>query len=111
MLTGRLNGWQRIGVVLSVCWILGGFIWGANQVGSEATIPAEAHITACYSANVTDLSACNAAAAAEYTAALDGSHRWAWGFAFATIPVVLAWLLGWGLIAVIRWIIAGGFKT
>lgn len=25
----RLNGWQRIGIVLSVIWALGGFIWGA----------------------------------------------------------------------------------
>jgi len=27
----RLSGWKRIGIVASVVWAVGGFIWGNNQ--------------------------------------------------------------------------------
>ncbi len=33
----RLNGWQRIGVVLSLIWVAVGWVWGAHELGYEAS--------------------------------------------------------------------------
>ena len=32
----RLNGWQRIGVVVSVVWMIGGTIWGVGFIGEHS---------------------------------------------------------------------------
>ena len=43
----RLNGWQRIGVILSVAWIIGGGLWrlGANR--EYAIRPIVYHMNIC----------------------------------------------------------------
>jgi hypothetical protein len=28
----KLSGWQRIGIVASVLWAIGGFVWGAQSI-------------------------------------------------------------------------------
>jgi hypothetical protein len=33
----RLNGWQRIGIVLSVIWAIGGFFWGNSILIDSAS--------------------------------------------------------------------------
>jgi|GEM_PF-4925108 len=31
----RLNGWQRIGIILSVLWMVGGWFWTRDMVVDE----------------------------------------------------------------------------
>jgi hypothetical protein len=93
----RLNGWQRIGIVLSVVWILVGALWG--------WMFATADYRSCVvmASSVETLDFCN-----RY-------HRWvfdtAWVYSLlvALVPIPIAWLLVYGVSYLVRWI-KSGFK-
>lgn len=97
----RLNGWQRIGIVLSVVWAFGAlvYIWP----GEEAFEPAQKQrfYNECIFDPKADTSLCEAKANAVHDARL----RRAWNSLLWTLaPIPIAWLLIWGLIATVRWI-------
>jgi hypothetical protein len=43
----RLNGWQRIGVVLSVAWIIGGWLWFLHLETEAAVAPSANYMRMC----------------------------------------------------------------
>jgi hypothetical protein len=107
----QLNGWQRMGVVASVVWFPVGFFYGSGQAIDSATAMVSFRLRMCFDRPAAEYAACNATFSKDWAAAVEGSHRWAWAFAFAIVPIVLARLLIWGLVAIVRWVAAGGFKT
>lgn len=110
----RLNGWQRIGVVASVIWAIGGAIWGNNlgiqegdwvvreykfclarhSVQPDGTVPQD-----------TDWGPCTRAFEKDYPAAV-GNH-WLYAAVFGLVPIPLGWLVVYGLVALWRWIRVG----
>jgi len=43
----RLNGWQRIGVILSVAWIIGGGLWLLHLGTEDAIAPRVSYMHMC----------------------------------------------------------------
>jgi len=98
----RLNGWQRIGIVASVIWAIGGGIWG-NNVGLEAgNWPTEKY-GMCL--KVFNAEPCRQIFEKEYPEAI--KYHWYIAGAYALVPIPIGWLLAWGLFALVRWIRAG----
>jgi hypothetical protein len=100
----RLGGWQRIGIVLSVCWILVGGYWG-NQVGLSEGDWVRARFAACLEARSiqtdgsvpkdTDWRPCDVAFDRDFPHAI--RNHWYYAAVFAFIPIPLAWLLVYAL--------------
>jgi hypothetical protein len=96
----RLNGWQRIGLALSVLWVLGSAGWLWYQENDLALYQAGEEKRWCISIHA-DLTAC--------ATPFDEYHRaavkdfWEWIPYLALIPVVVAWVFGY----VVAWIRAG----
>jgi hypothetical protein len=111
----RLGGWARIGIVLSVVWMIGGGLWG-NSIGIDAL---GANVVAVHRRCLeqrsiqpdgsipkdTDWGPCSAAFMRDYPPAVAG--HWWYAAAFAFIPIPIAWLIVYGLAALVRWIRAG----
>jgi hypothetical protein len=77
----RLNGWQRIGIVLSVLWAIVGAIWGLKI--------AAAPYDACMSNPALDWKYCEVA----YGSNLTPGYQIGWAVAVGLLPISLAWLL------------------
>jgi len=113
----RLNGWQRIGVVLSIVWILVGGFWG-NSIALDAlggpVLTTYRHCLETRSIQPdgtvpkdTDWGPCNVAFQRDWPDAVKNHWWYAAGFAF--IPIPIAWLIVYALVALFRWI-GAGFK-
>jgi hypothetical protein len=92
----RFNGWQRIGIILSVLWLLGG-TWLAQQA---VYAPVRAGYSKCISLGV-PLSICKAEldkGVARKKKELPGAIA-----VFALGPIVLFWLIAW----IVRWVRRG----
>jgi hypothetical protein len=101
----RLNGWQRIGIVLSVLWFLGGAFWG-NEIairdgGSWPTL----QLKWCLSRPNADYSECNATFEKDYEKGIAG--HWSAGLLVGLVPIPIAWLLVWAVVAIVRWVRRG----
>ena len=111
----RLTGWQRIGIVATVCWFIGGGLWINNEVINWMTSDVSAELRRCLAARSiqpdgtipkeTDWKPCNEAFFRDYVAAASG--HWYIAAAYTLLPIPLFWLLGWGIIALGRWIRVG----
>jgi hypothetical protein len=55
----RLNGWQRIGIVLSVLWAIVGGLWGYHIATQEAVATPAAHYKSRISQPYFDDNACS----------------------------------------------------
>jgi len=87
----RLNGWQRIGTVVSIVWAAAGGLWGnhlAIQKGGAIPI---AHYKLCVSQPEYDDDECSAAFDEEYAVGVQG--HLAFAAMVALIPIAVAWLL------------------
>jgi hypothetical protein len=97
---GFLNGWRRIGIVLSVVWMLVGAFWAQHLLFDHIYET----LVACVSA-VTDYTYCQKTYDSDMAVARQISPIVTALVALAPIPVV--WLLAYGLIGRVRWIRAG----
>ena len=108
----HLNGWQRIGIVLSVVWVIVGGLWG-NQFGRDELRAAvvAAHRRCLDERSVqpdgtipkdTNWGPCNQALSQDYPVAVQG--QWWYAVAFAFIPIPIAWLTVYGFLALVGWI-------
>jgi hypothetical protein len=112
-----LNGWQRIGIVLSVLWAIVGFFWG-NSIAIDAL---GSSVSASYRRCLeqrsiqpdgtvpkdTDWKPCEIAFNRDWGPAVN--DHWSYAAASAFIPILIAWLVVYFFVALGRWI-AAGFK-
>jgi len=105
MSKARLSGWQRIGVVVSILWLVGSFIIFSNMQINAGKELANTVYSLCLMGKYGDANRC------DYKAYLNmftkGLPDWA-DVAFSSIaPIPVFWLVGWGVIRVLRWIRTG----
>ena len=107
----RLNGWQRIGIVLSILWAVGAAIYQRNADIERAAFSAGLTYKGCTAVlsekHISDFSQCGLEFDKTFRIMLEGS----WGnvAVVALLPIPFAWLLAYLAIWVLRWI-RGGFK-
>ena len=113
----RLNAWQRIGVVLSVLWVVAGGLFIRGAVMDELGAPAEARLKACLAAHSTqpdgtvpadtDWGPCNQRFYAEWDRLVRDDHVNGLAVVWTCGLLAAAWLLAYGLVGLVRWIRAG----
>jgi hypothetical protein len=105
----RLNGWQRIGAILSIVWVIGAYGYVGNQRWSAYQDSVKFSYDMCSSNERVYATGKDCLPDAKRFAALmDQGHEWdAPAAALGGVP--LGWLLAYGLIALWRWI-ARGFR-
>jgi hypothetical protein len=108
----RPNGWQRIGIVLSVVWVLGDGLYQRDVDLTNAAWHLDFAYTVCAETKTQrqdiDFKSCVDEADKNYGVFLEGS----WGnvVVLALVPVVAAWLLAYIIIRVGRWVRSGFAK-
>jgi hypothetical protein len=108
----RLNGWQRIGIVLSVVWVLGAGLYQRDVDLTNAAWHLDFTYSVCAETKTQhqniDFKSCLGEADKNYALFVEGS----WGnvVALVLVPVVLAWLLAYIIILVGRWVRSGFAK-
>jgi len=106
-----MNGWLRLGVVLTIAWLpLGAFLGdmiAANFADQFAAGPRDRCLQIARLADSADSGACWA----EYdrTKALLAPHRWRAMLTVSLVPIAPGWLLAYIGLLVARWI-RGGFR-
>jgi hypothetical protein len=95
----RLNGWQRIGIVLTVLWAIGSTIWEVSSIIESDT--SYDSYDSCVSKPNADLRVCNQAFETEQFKEV---RR---GLVFVLLPIPIAWLIAYALVALVRWIRRG----
>jgi hypothetical protein len=120
----RLNGWQRIGVVLSVVWALCGAYWGEEFGLHQGDWTGPVYGSCMDSAQKKtwdehynrpnweqyekDIAACEQSRERDWKASVQ-YHRY-YAEICALVPVPLGWGVVYGLIALVKWI-RRGFKV
>ena len=108
----RLNGWQRIGIVASVLWVIGGGLAARDADIRRASAMYSATYGICTQAEEKrpnyDFSRCIKEAGEAYEIQLKGSWEHVAVVSFGTI--VLAWPLAFMLTGIWRWV-KRGFNT
>jgi hypothetical protein len=95
----RLNGWQRIGIVLSVVWMLVGALWAHHFLFA----PVYEADSKCRSA-VTDLTFCDGIYKRQMAIARQISPTIT---VLTLAPIPIVWVLAYALVSLVRWIRAG----
>jgi hypothetical protein len=116
----KLSGWKRIGIVASVVWAVGGFIWANNNalsrndwiIRNKIECKAESYQRSSQGLQPGpgDLTAdeCETRYNKIWEKAIQ--HHWEEAAIFALVPIPFAWIIGWGLISIVRWVRAGFVK-
>jgi hypothetical protein len=112
----RLNGWQRIGAVLSVLWIVAGGLWMRSVLIQEMGDFATKQLSLCLamhsaqpdgSVTDTDWGPCNREFEANWKLDVTQGGLNAFNAAFTFIPLLLTWLFVYAIVGLTRWIRAG----
>src|SRR6266446_7650316 len=114
-MTMRLNGWQRIGLVLSIAWVLAGGFWGNKIALDEAGARISSQLDHCVAQNKLRYgeygpydqvwTPCWNEFRANFMRNAEG--HWVGAALFALVPLPIAWLLAYALLYLVRWIRAG----
>ncbi len=101
----KLNGWQRIGVILSILWVVWAAIHTRNEQVDHARKMLELNSTLC--ASMTHLE-CLGISHAKYTADLAvDAFKFMEILIYALAPMIFSWLFVWLAIVIYRWIRVG----
>lgn len=115
----RLNGWKRIGIVLSVLWCVAGGLWVRGLVINDMGAAVVSELKQCLDARSvqpdgrtpanTDWGPCNKTFEAHWSR--DVGDKWVEGIAYTAIytivPMLIVWLVVYALVAIVRWIAFG----
>jgi hypothetical protein len=111
----KFNGWQRLGIICSVIWFLGGGFWGNKMAIDEGARMAGVEVDNCVASNklkfgengaYSDVwTPCWKEFPANYVRDIDG-HWWS-ALLVGLGPIPFAWLIAWGAIALTRWVRRG----
>ena len=100
----RLRGWTRVGIVLSVVWVLGVFLWAIHELVAASRLVDELY-SKCVLVPNHDLSSCDAMATdLRAGARLNIFGRALW---LTVVLIPAAWVLIYGLVALCHWVSAG----
>lgn len=101
----RFNGWQRLGVVVSIVWAIGGAIYQRTADVNRAADTAALFTGVCQHAHPANPDRCSGKYEQTFRLWLEGS----WGnvAAMALGPVLLGWVIVYLVIRVVRWVGAG----
>ena len=106
----RLNGWIRIGIIASVAWVFVGGYLGNRLVINQAELAMMTTLQLCnYHPEGAPLAPAPVVCGRQANAAWDKAVKYHWETAavVAFVPIPFAWLLVWGLVALVRWVRAG----
>lgn len=101
----RLNGWQRIGVVLSVIWALGSAIHVRQEQVANGYRLYQLQQSTCLNGDISKSRECSEKHPLQE--AMDASVQWSDVAFFAFGPVTAGWLALWIAVGVFRWIKLG----
>jgi hypothetical protein len=108
----RLNGWQRIGIVGSVLWVITAGLVSHNIGLRRAEYMSSSMYSACADVAGTrhdyDFSGCKSKAEKTYEDYL--TRAWADALLVSFVPIPFAWLVAYMIVGVWRWV-KRGFKT
>jgi hypothetical protein len=97
-----LSGWQRVGIALSVVWLLVGGYWG-NSMGLHKGDFAVTQFTVCMENSGAPDNAsgvCLVQFDKDYAGAI--KDHWREALIVGIVPIPVAWLLVYGLIGLVR---------
>ena len=105
----RLNGWQRIGVVLSVLWAIGAVLYmeaAASRKAQQASVfYRELCIRNKSDRNDFDFQPCYAEAGNIYQIE---RRKWsAWALPVALVPIPIVWIVVYAVLGLVRWVRRG----
>ena len=109
----RLNGWVRLGIVASVLWAVGAYLYQNNAVNERASRAYDHWAKQCMAverlknSDKQDFEKCYAMGEEMMMLAFKEAKGEA--AALALIPIPLAWLFGWLIVVIWRWV-AKGFQ-
>ncbi len=101
----RVSGWQRLALVVSICWMVGAFIgMRANQYNNGVSA-AQADMMICMNFPNANLQQCRERNGTFRLAMIE----WYWPpiLLVTLVPVPLFWLFGWLALKTSRWVRAG----
>jgi hypothetical protein len=101
----RLSGWQRLGIVISIIWLVGSVTAVRVSQYSEGLTRAHAGVDICTSFEHRSFDECYAE-----NEPLRQSARtiyWPPILLVAMVPIPVFWLLGWATFKTARWVRAG----
>jgi hypothetical protein len=102
----RLSGWQRLGLVLTLAWMVSfvgmSRVWVIHQAAASYSYTLQ---TCRAHQDVTERLSCSQAADAVFNS--DTKPRWVRSLLAAAWPVPLFWMLGWLAIWAGRWVRQG----
>ena len=109
----KLNMWQRLGVVVSLLWIVGAGTWQRNSDQQLANVLSFTTYDDCKNKplpqptsgveSVIDQCATDVQEAHDYVMA----DSWEHVASFALLPVLLGWIIAYLLLWMARWVLAG----
>ena len=100
----RLSGWQRLGLIITVCWVIGSLVGGRLYQRHNDQESVTAMMSLC-TAFGKSFSQCW-----EQTASyrnIVSQPYWPPILLIAFVPVPLFWMFGWAAIKTTRWVRSG----
>jgi|SRR3954468_23837587 hypothetical protein len=108
-MVGRLSGWQRLGLVLTLVWFGGLVCLNRLWVTHQAEVTYSIALQACLGyQDVTERLGCSQAADVVFNS--EKKPRWGRLLTTAAWPIPLFWMLGWLVIVIGRWV-RDGFQN
>ncbi len=101
----RIGGWMRIGVILSIAWIPIGWIYTNNTRFAQAHDFASAMQEFCLRPPSLPVERCSDEFMKSWALSIKGTTEQAELVSFG--PIVPAWLIAWGTVALFRWVRRG----
>lgn len=108
----KLNGWHRIGIILSVCWMIGAVVHTRNAETEFAGKWYQAEMKICLDPELTsDTQACMDAASDSHWKNFRWTSLTTANVAFNALgPVIAGWILAFVVIRIVRWVRRGFAK-
>ena len=105
----HVNGWQRVGVVLSVLWAIGAAIYIRSAQVQSADSLFKMEFSTCLNEQGSTIEACSNTVSLQH--AMDITADWPDVAFFAFAPVIAGWLVAYIALKTFRWVKTGFSKN